>query len=570
MLRYLRGGGVARVLFAGIAGTIILVFALEFRPGKSGLGAFSQSCAVKYAGVCLDQKDYFAAYGLIVPRGIESRDVKRLGIRGKVLEGLVERELLFTQARKLGLGVSVEALEAELRAGRAHVSIPAAEGRMLSAQLGLCRLNPAGSGCESGSDAMVRQLRVSRTPGGEFDYEFYQRDVRILANRGPKEFKEMQERELTAARLRALVASRARVSDGEAKLLAERAVIRSAILSREWFAKYAIDTSEKTIERWAFENRGQVDAAWQSEKARWVPGCPVVREIVISAGTLVFDDQKDPARMQAVEARARVASGKDFGLVAREVSQAPSAALGGAVGCLSKGSGIGAEEILKALEKLQPRALSEPIETPAGYHVVELLGRLTEADAETRARQQIALTLYTRFAADRAARSFADRVIQAVQGGQSMETAVSELTAQTLAGAEGGGDGLDALLKAAARQASDRPRFEVSAPFNRSGNPLPEIEPKEVIASRAFELGKPDALHDKPVETSTGWVVFQLKEITSPKAGDKELEEMKQALQELKGDQAVARYVADLRRQAGDQLSIDRSFAEDAAPSEPQ
>lgn len=576
MLRYLRGGGVARILFAGIAGMIILVFALEFRPGKQGLGGMSAVCAVEYAGSCLDQKDYYAAYGLVVPRGVESREVKRLAIRSKVLEGLVERELLREQARKLGLGVSVEAIEAELDAGRAHVSIPAGEGRALSANLGLCRLNQAGSACEPGTDDMLRQLRVRRTPSGPFDYDLYQREIRIMANRGPKEFKEMQERELTAARLRTLVRSRVRVSNAEAKLVAERAVIRSTIVRRDWFAKYAIDTAPEKIERWAFENRTQVDAAWQTEKTNWTPGCPIIREIVIPVGSLTFDDQKDPARKQALEARTRVAAGQDFALVAREVSQAPSAALGGALGCLSKNSGAGAEDLLKAVEKLVPGQLSEPIETPRGYHVVELLGRVTEQDAESQARRQIALAMYTRFSADEAARGFADRVIEAVQGGQKMEEAVTELTLKSLTNRGGAGGrvpskaGSDILRTSVAQEAADRPRFEVSPPFNRSGNPLPEVEPKEAIAAKAFELAKPDTLYDKPIETTTGLVVFQLKEIANPENEQKEIESIKQQLLEFKAEQALARYVADLRRQAGDKLKVDRSFAEDRVLSEPQ
>ncbi|HEY8946973.1 MAG TPA: peptidylprolyl isomerase, partial [Polyangiaceae bacterium] len=557
MLRQLRSGGFAKLVFAAVAVMIILVFALEFRPGSRGLGGLTQPCVVELGSTCLDQKDYFAAYGIIVPRGADPQFVRRNELRKKVLEGLVERELLVAQARKLGLGVSNDAIESELQEGRAYVSIPAADGRGLSAALLLCRSEESG-GCAPGTQDMVRQIRVRRTPDGPFDYELYQREIRILANRGPREFKEMQEREQLAARLRNLVRSRVRVSEEEARFLAERAVVRSAVVSRDWFAKYIVDTDEEAVARWAFENRAQIDSAWESEKANWVEGCPLVREMVFPVGGLTFDDAKDPALLSAKEARSRVAAGEDFGLVARQASAAPSALLGGRVGCLSKNSGPHAEQLAKAVESLEPGKLSEPIETPQGYYVLELQGRLAAADAEKKGREQIALGLYTRFAADEAARSFADRLIEAVKGGQKLEDAVNALTSELVekAGPKRAAPGPGAKSSenpwlVAARSAPERPRFEVSPPFNRSSNPLPDVEPLEAIAPKAFELNKADSLYEKPIETRTGFVVFQLKEIEKMDADDKGLQNVKEALLEAKADHALARYVADLRRQAG-------------------
>ena len=54
------------------AGAIILVFAVEFRPGRGAISKLQEHCAVELPGSCVDQKDFFASYGLIVPRGIET------------------------------------------------------------------------------------------------------------------------------------------------------------------------------------------------------------------------------------------------------------------------------------------------------------------------------------------------------------------------------------------------------------------------------------------------------------------------------------------------------------------
>jgi hypothetical protein len=114
--------------------------------------------------------------------------------------------------------------------------------------------------------------------------------------------------------------------------------------------------------------------------------------------------------------------------------------------------------------------------------------------------------------------------------------------------------------------AADRPHFEVSAPFSISGNPLPDIDPNEPISARAFALATPDAVDEKPIETATGLVVIQLKEKmpVSKEEFEKEKGPLLAALEQAKGNEALVRYVADLRRAAGDKLKVDARFAEES------
>jgi parvulin-like peptidyl-prolyl isomerase len=570
MLRFFRSGGVGQFVVGAVVFTIILVFAVEFRAGRGPTAGLKRHCAVEYRGTCLDQKDFFAAYGLVVPRGVDAAAAKRLGLRRRVLEGLVERELLIAQAHELGLNVSEETINGELEAGRAHVSIPAAESAETSARLGLCRIDKSGSMCERGTDRMVRQLHVRRTPTEPFDYKLYEREIRVLSNRGPREFKEMQGRELLAARMRSLVRGWVRVSAAELRFAAERAVIRSAVLTRDWFAKYAIDQSQSTIDKWAFENRAQVDPAVESEKANVSTGCTRLREIVVPVASDAFEDERSPAKQKIEDARARVARGEEFGVVAREVSSGPSSWLGGDVGCLSKSYGLGADELIKAAEALKPGELSSVVETPRGYHVIQVIERVDAAKAEAALRQHIARNLYAHFAADEAERKFADDLIARAKGGQKLEDAVRELTESTIAAVTPEKRAKPGANKAAPAQpfaltAPDRPRFDISAPFTRSGNPLPDIEPKQPVAPLAFELAKADAVATQPVETATGLVVIQLKELTQPEPA--ELADLESAFREIKADAALTRYVADLRRAAGTRLKVDASFAEDHTKS---
>jgi len=137
MLSIFRGGGVSQVLVGGIAFSIILVFALEFRAGRNGpTASLKKECAVEIKGECIDPKEYYASFGLVMPRGVDPRAAKQLGLHKKVLDGLVERELLYAEAKRLGISASEAEVEAELFNGRAHVSLPAADAQSLSYQLG--------------------------------------------------------------------------------------------------------------------------------------------------------------------------------------------------------------------------------------------------------------------------------------------------------------------------------------------------------------------------------------------------------------------------------------------------
>ena len=298
MLRFFRSSGIGQGVMAAIVVLIIAVFALEFRTGSgSPTSALNEECAVKYEGHCVDAKDYYAALGLIGPR-VSAKDSKRMSLRRKVLDGLAERELLVEAASELGLGVSDEALEQELTAGRAYVSLPAAEAETLAVQLGLCRRTPMG--CEAGSTLGVRALRVRRTPDEPFDYNVYQKEIRILTNRGPKEFRAMQERELLAERLRELVRSRVRVPDAEAFAIYERgrsrAVVRSVTLERSWFGRFAVDLDDAAVDKWSKEHAQQVDDSWKALSDEFAPDCPLVSEIVVPIPPNAQETEKAPSR----------------------------------------------------------------------------------------------------------------------------------------------------------------------------------------------------------------------------------------------------------------------------------
>lgn len=563
--------GIGNVVVAGIAFLIIVAFAVEFRAGNNGPSAkLARDCAVSFDGYCVDAKEYYAAHGLIVPRGVEPKVAKKYSFNKRVLDGLVERELLVAAAKKLNLGVGADALEADLMAGRARVSLPADSVAELAPMLGLCPPSGGGYSCAPGSDYPVRQVAVRRTEGEPFDYKVYEREVRMRTNRGPKEFKEMQERELLAARMRDIVRSRVRIPEPEAFALFERerskVVVRSVTLKREWFSKFAVDTSAAAVDKWSLANQAQIDSDWANKKAEWVSGCSPVQEIMVALPPGALDDEKQPAKLKAEQARERVAKGESWKAVAHEVSEAPSAILGGDLGCFGSSYGFGADDLKKALEGLKPGDLSPVVESPRGYHVLKVGPKLADDKLEAEGRHFLARQLHARFAADEALAQFAERLITRAKAGEKLEEATRALSVELSARAGNGQAPKKDSADSPALLSADRPRFEVSPPFNASGNPLPDVDALEPIAVKAFELKQPEEVYGKPIPTASGAVLLQLKERTVASREDfvKEKARAVEALVQAKSTEALARYVQDLRRAAGDRLKVMAEFGEES------
>ncbi|MCC6213466.1 MAG: peptidylprolyl isomerase [Polyangiaceae bacterium] len=563
MLRFFRSGGVAQALVAAIAVAIIVIFALEFRPGRGAGGpSLSRTCAVRIEGRCVDRKDYFAAEGLAL-RGVAPAVIKREGLRAKILEGLVERELLLMEAERLGLGVGEEQIEPELMAGRARVTLPAAEAAKLGPSLGLI-------------DG-VRLLQVKSPQTKAFDYEIYQRVIKSWSNRSPKEFSLWQRRELLAERVRDLVRARVRVADAEVFQAFERekskVVVRSVHVAKEWVAKWGVDLSDAAVDRWAAENVAQVDEAWKTEEPKFKAGCLLVREIAVPFAKDATSDEKVGARDRLEQAKERIDDGRPFALEARLTGTGDAAVVGGSIGCLDESYGEGAKELLAAAQSLAPGKVSAIVETPSGFHLLQLEAKLAEKDARTYGRRHVARRLAWKFLADEATRKLAAAIVERAKSGAKLEEAATalatELVEQTWGKPTAPAPGKTPEPHPALA-ADDRPKVSISAPFSIRSNPLREVPASATFAAKAFALAAPDAVHPEPIPARDGWVVLQLKEKepATRAAFENEKHLWTRTLLAMKQDEAVARYLAQLRAAVKGKLEVDQKLAEDPAGAE--
>ncbi|HMJ15629.1 MAG TPA: SurA N-terminal domain-containing protein [Polyangiaceae bacterium] len=567
MLDIFRRGGVAQLIVGAIAVTIIIVFALEFRPGRGAVARLTEDCAVQVEDGCVSQKEFLAAYGLIVPYGASPKLVKQLDVRRHVVGGLIERELLVAEAQRLGIGISTTAVDDELAAGRFHVSLPVNQ-RTLSRQLILCKVEQMSDQCEPGSEMLRYVPDVKSVETGEFDYKKYERIVRNVANRGPREFKEMQERELLAERMRNLVRARVRVSIEEARMQFDRerskATVRTVTANRDWFARYVVSLGSDEVTAWDQKNKAAVDAAWAAEKPSFTADCPLVSEITLVSSPDAAEAEQAEQRAKLEQAEKRLREGTPFESVARAVSQAPSAVNGGYLGCLTEAYGAGAAELLQAVGKLEAGKVTPIVQSSSGLTLLKFHGKLKKEEIDKVGRRAVAERLALRARAEELAKDFSTRLIERAKGGAKLEQAVPELSQEFLKqhAAQRAGGSQEAAL------ADDtRPNLEISAPFGITSSPIPDALPGEPVASHAFALEKPDAVHPAPIATERGFAVLQLKEkeLSKPEQFEKEKHEIVRSLEHAKATDALVRYLAQLRKTYGDKVRHDKRLLEDTS-----
>jgi peptidyl-prolyl cis-trans isomerase SurA len=120
-------------------------------------------------------------------------------------------------------------------------------------------------------------------------------------------------------------------------------------------------------------------------------GAPVVqtlkqthaRHILVRANELVSETE---AKRKLIVLKERLDHGGDFAELARLNSNDLTAAKGGDLGWLYQGDTV--PEFERAMDALKISEISEPVQTPFGWHLIQVLERRTEASSQERLRLQ--------------------------------------------------------------------------------------------------------------------------------------------------------------------------------------
>lgn len=147
----------------------------------------------------------------------------------------------------------------------------------------------------------------------------------------------------------------------DVKYQVEQAVQRILLqeLMKEWQKEFQIPDAE--LKTYFEQNRTKYE---EPEKFR-------AQHVLIKVDEKATKGDVEKARQQALTARKRIQAGEPFEKVAKEMSQDPAAAGGGDLGYVERGRFNAKFE--EAALALKANEISEPVQTPFGWHVIRLI-----------------------------------------------------------------------------------------------------------------------------------------------------------------------------------------------------
>lgn len=573
----LRSQGLKSVVYGTLVVAMGIVFVVQFKPGGQGGQGMKAECVAEVRGECISSRDFRSTMALVAPRADEAT-LKKLQLQRRIIDGLVERTLLLQDAERLGVTLSDDDLNTELTAGRALVSLGVETPPLVQYNLRLSAERP------------MRVLDVKTN--GQFDKKAYTKALRLYVGRGEAEFREMQRQENLAARMRDLVKSRVRLSEGEVREAFDREKTKLSFhyvrLERTWISRYILPKTKAAIDAFAAEHKAQIDAAWESRKKQYLPECRRARHILVKVDSTATDDEKSAARKKIEAAIERAKKGEPFADLAREISEDVSASEGGDLGCVAKGKMVKPFE--EAVFSLKENELSTVVETEYGFHAIRLDGIFKDADAEAQGRQDIARELMLNILSETKAAEIGKKILEAIQAGKPFDQTVASVVASYLPESptenEKGkkepskddkkGDKKDDRDKKDAPRPKDplddpeAPKAAVATDLTADGaSPLSGAEALNV----AYSLTKVGEVPRDLVKLDNGYAVLQLIERKAPSQQDfdAERERFSRALLAVKQHEALIAYVNRLREVSKDKIKVNQGYLTEksTAPEEP-
>lgn len=544
MIRTLRNSGIGQIFLGAVVVAIILAFV--FTGAAPSATSNVDECVVQVDKSCIKAREYDAALRLAASIGISDKAIKSLNLRQQIAQGLAEREVLLSEAHRLGIATSQDTIDDELFEGRTRVSLPAAGGERLAMQTAMCVNGPRG--CAPGT---IGLRAISVKQDGKFNVDLYKRSIRVSTGRSPAQFKEMQADEYTAEKVRELIRSQVRVSESEAFLSYSRArsqaTARTVEAKTEWFERYIVSPSSDDVEAFKKEHQADIDKAFEAAKDKWAVGCPVVSELRIDNAD-PGDEATAAAKEKAEALLLRAKLREDFSLLARSASEADSAAAGGQLGCLSADYGAGSAVLIEAAAELKKEgALSPVLETIQGFHVIRLEAVVDEENREELLRDHIATQLTRQALAEAAAKEFTATLIQQASEGAVLEEATEALVQATVEEKSFPAKEHPALSD------ESRPKMSISRAISIDQNPLADAKPEVNPGILLFDLKEEDDLHPTPIPLNQGFAVMQLKskDMMTREKFEEDRAMIMTTLRQRKAEQALAGYVDSLLKKAG-------------------
>jgi peptidyl-prolyl cis-trans isomerase D len=281
------------------------------------------------------------------------------------------------------------------------------------------------------SDAEVKALvqRVFKAQDGAFDGKAV-RDYAVRRFGSEGRFVQEVRDDILFSKLLNLIDAGAAVSEAEAlaSLRSRLEEIRfSFVALDEKRPPVGVQADAEAVDKLLKEQPDRVRASYDEQAARYhVPEKVHARHVLVRVEKDAPDDKVAEARQRIDAAAARIAKGEDFAKVAHEVSEDPgSKDRGGDLGSFPRGQMVPAFEDVAF--KQADGQTSEVVRTDFGFHVIR-----TEAHEPPKDQpfEEVSHAIAEELAnADRAkelARERSDKLVAAIRGGESLETAARD------------------------------------------------------------------------------------------------------------------------------------------------
>jgi peptidyl-prolyl cis-trans isomerase D len=453
-------------------GIIIVVFIVSFGPGSRGCtsgNARSESWVAKVNGAAVAPAEFDQQYGQLArlyrQQGADLDGLFQARLRQMAMDQLVQRELVNQEAARQGIAVTDE-----------DVSVA------------------------------IKSLPGFQT-NGQFDIDLY-KNIVTGSYGSPAKFETQMRRDLAYQKMLALVRETARVSDDEVKSAwtSENDKVNLEI-ARFPLSQARLDAkpTDAQVQDFAARNGARVEQFYKENAARFDKKKRVrARHILAKVDEKAPQAAQDAARKKIEDLAARVKAGEDFGKLAEQYSDDPSAkGRGGDLGFF--GQGLMAKPFEDAAFKLKAGELSGPVRTQFGWHLVKVEAvQEPEVVSLDKARPEIAKELLEGDLAKQAARKLAEDVLARLRAGKSFAEALPAAEAKKgPAPVKLGGQ----IVKA-----------EETGPFSAGSSPnVPRVGPAPELFADAL-AGSTGVVLGKVYDTAAGPVVARIKERQRPDA----------------------------------------------------
>jgi peptidyl-prolyl cis-trans isomerase D len=572
MLDLFRQKGLSSFVYGFVILATAAIFVIQFQPNAGQKTAsLKEACVVTVKGWCVDPKDYKAVYRLLMPRGpdgsFSQARARQMGLPRIVVDGLVERELLVSEADRLGLTVTEADVTESIYNGLIYVSVPS-DRPELSFQF------PVDNGHIDGRRFNYGGFRDPKTK--QFDMKTYERTIRALMGRSATEFREEQTREILASRVRDIVRAPVRVSEDDAldAYVRERttASVTYVPVKLSYAARYLVKATPAEVDAWAKDpaNQELVQATLKGLPEGMQAKAGHIRHILIKAERGADTSDRNAAMNKLADALRRVQAGELFAEVAKAVSEDTGSGFQG--GDVGDKTDPFVAPFKKAADALKPGELTlRPVETQFGYHI------LKKDDPDTFAKE-VARSLYVKSKALEAAKALAATIHGQIKAGKAADEAVQAALADVAKNASAKWGPIEALREVepdagkpdaifarevTAEDDPSRPRAELAAGFNAGGDPLREASSDLNARIKDFAFAaKPGDVMEEPLRGDDALYVVALKERkeASREDFDKERDTYLERLLTERRAEALALYVKRLREAAKGEIRIDETY----------